>query len=452
MGKAATFQQSAYPTDNGTAYPTNIDTDIQVVANLAAQFAPHQVPPSPGVPQLSQVAGGTIGATTYYVKTTFVTPSGETIPSSEANLAVLPNDVLVVSPPAQSGSAQGCTGWNVYVSTSTGTETKQNGSTPIALGTSWQEPATGLVAGAALPAGLSQMTILVDPGSLFVSGAIVSQAQQQSAVITAPVANPRIDRVVIDGLTGAISVITGVENASPSAPAITQGKLPCCQILLSVGETAIGNSTITDERMMGAVAAKSPTRTVLALGSGTYTTPTGATRINVRMVGGGGGGAGGGPGGTSASNGGNTTFGTLTCNGGGGGGPGAVQNPGAGGTATGGNINLTGADGGGGSSVANTSGAPGGSSPFGGAGGMSVATAAGDSAKANTGSGGGGGGNAGGASGGGGGAGGYLEKLIVGPNATYAYAIGAGGTHGNAGQANGGDGASGIIIVDEYYD
>lgn len=101
---------------------------------------------------LSQVAGGTIAATTYFVKITYVNANGETLGGTEASLAVSLNNLLVVASPPQSGAGSlAATGYNVYVSTTTGTETKQNGSTPIPIGVSWTEPTTGLVAGAALP-------------------------------------------------------------------------------------------------------------------------------------------------------------------------------------------------------------------------------------------------------------------------------------------------------------
>lgn len=102
---------------------------------------------APGAPVLASAVSGALGATTYFVKTTYVNAFGETLASVEASLAVAANSVLVVdSPPALAGA----TGYNVYVSTATGTETKQN-TTAIAIGTNWQEPNTGLIAGAALP-------------------------------------------------------------------------------------------------------------------------------------------------------------------------------------------------------------------------------------------------------------------------------------------------------------
>ncbi len=93
------------------------------------------------------------------------------------------------------------------------------------------------------------MTVRLDSGRIIAaSGTLTSVAAQNTATIVAPVTNPRIDRVVIDASTGAVSVITGAEGASPSAPSITAGKLPVAQIALTTSTTAITNSMITDER------------------------------------------------------------------------------------------------------------------------------------------------------------------------------------------------------------
>lgn len=92
------------------------------------------------------------------------------------------------------------------------------------------------------------MTVVVDAGSLLTGTTLTEKSQQTTATITAPVSNPRIDRVVIDSTTGVVSVIAGAEAASPSAPAITAGKLPVAQVLLQTGSTTITNSMITDER------------------------------------------------------------------------------------------------------------------------------------------------------------------------------------------------------------
>lgn len=103
---------------------------------------------APGQPVLSAVAGGTLPATTYYVRATYVTPSGETAASLEAALAVAANNLLTVSAPGidQVGIA---TGWNVYVGTTPSQETLQ--ASNLGLNVVWSMPSSGLVAGAPLP-------------------------------------------------------------------------------------------------------------------------------------------------------------------------------------------------------------------------------------------------------------------------------------------------------------
>ena len=206
---------------------------------------------------------------------------------------------------------------------------------------------------------------------------------------------------------------------------------------------------------------KAPTRQVFTSGSGTYTTPTGATRVYVRMIGAGGGGGGSGSGSqTSGGAGGDTTFSTLTAAGGSGGFASTLGSTvgATGGAGTNGDVNITGASGGAAAASASTvPGASGGGTPFGGAGPGGVPGAAGGAGITNSGGGGGGGGGNSGltvAAAGGGGAGGYVEKLITSPSATYSYAVGAAGTAGSSGTngAAGGAGGSGLIIVDEFYD
>ena len=93
------------------------------------------------------------------------------------------------------------------------------------------------------------MTMVVDAGRMLSGGVLVVQAQQTTAAIVAPVTDPRIDRVVIDENTGAVSVVAGVEAASPVASALPVGVMPCCQVALAVGMSVITNDLITDERV-----------------------------------------------------------------------------------------------------------------------------------------------------------------------------------------------------------
>lgn len=96
------------------------------------------------------------------------------------------------------------------------------------------------------------MTVRLDAGFLFNAGTLTEVAAQNTGAITAPTVNPRIDRVVVDAATGAVSVVTGIEAGSPVAPAIPAGKLPICRVALATSTTSITNSLITDERSFSA--------------------------------------------------------------------------------------------------------------------------------------------------------------------------------------------------------
>ena len=136
--------------------------------SLSGQVRPdyiHQAPgnlwfnvPVPGAsgplaaPTLTSTSGGSLAATSYYAKVTYVFANGtESAGSPEATLAVNANyELNVASPPA----APGVTGYNVYAgntaSGGSGSETKQN-TTAVAIGTAWVEPSTGLITTGAAP-------------------------------------------------------------------------------------------------------------------------------------------------------------------------------------------------------------------------------------------------------------------------------------------------------------
>jgi hypothetical protein len=208
------------------------------------------------------------------------------------------------------------------------------------------------------------------------------------------------------------------------------------------------------------ITGSTPQVTVLTSGSGTYTVPTNARFLLVKMAGAGGGGGGsgaGGGGGGAGGTGGTTTFGSslLTCTGGTGGVWGGAGTAGGdGGTATIGSgasgVAVTGNAGNqypGGYNSTNvyTAGSLGGTSPLGrsGYGGSS------------NGAGGQGGGSSGTAIvvGTGGGAGGYIEAYVSPLSATYAYSIGTGGTAGTAGTSGFVviAGGNGIIFITAFF-
>lgn len=125
----------------------------------------------PAAPTLSEVLSGALAGTTYYTKTTYLNPLGETLPSDEASLAVDVNNVLKVASPAAYADA---THYNVYVSETTGTETLQNVA-PILLGTDWQEPDSGLVSGAPLP--VADTTHLLPPAAATLSSVLAGDTK-----------------------------------------------------------------------------------------------------------------------------------------------------------------------------------------------------------------------------------------------------------------------------------
>ena len=95
-----------------------------------------------------------LGAATYYARLSYLNSSSvESQLSPDVYLNVAIDYVLnVASPAAQTDM----THYNVYVGTVTGTETLQNTS-PIAIGTNWVEPSTGLISGATAPLTLGDL-------------------------------------------------------------------------------------------------------------------------------------------------------------------------------------------------------------------------------------------------------------------------------------------------------
>lgn len=250
--------------------------------------------------------------------------------------------------------------------------------------------------------------------------------------------NPVASSAPTSGVVVSSFAATLLDDTTAGAVLTTLGISAFLQTLLDDADAATARTTL------GII---TPQVTVYTSGSGTYTPPTGARALLVRMAGGGAGGrVGGGTVTTEPGAGGDTTFGALTAGG-------AAGAGGAGGAASGGNIlNVPGERGHDSSASVsgshNGAGARGGATPFGGAG-SGFYTANGGNAEANTGSGGGSGYNPSTGTTGGrqsGSAGGYVEHLYTSPAASYSYAVGAGGA-GGTGSSAGGNGADGVIIV-----
>jgi hypothetical protein len=94
---------------------------------------------TPGTPALSQVAGGALGARTYFVRYGYVKNLMVYHIGAEASLAVLANNYLKITSPA---SVTGYDGWIALIGTATNTEWFQAGF-PIAFGTDYTESGGG---------------------------------------------------------------------------------------------------------------------------------------------------------------------------------------------------------------------------------------------------------------------------------------------------------------------
>lgn len=82
------------------------------------------------------------------------------------------------------------------------------------------------------------MTIYVAGFQAYINGALVSFAGGNSPAMSAPSANPRIDRVYLTD-AGALAISTGAEDASPTAPALVDNTVPICLVYHRVGATVI---------------------------------------------------------------------------------------------------------------------------------------------------------------------------------------------------------------------
>lgn len=197
----ATYAQTNFTTQTGTVYKTSIDANNIVAQRVVDNLAVHQQATAnmTVVVEPGHVFDGTT-LTEIGAQTTITTTSG----SKTATVA----------------SATGIA----------------NGMIVASANTVNNDPIT-----------ISGATVTLTTNATATS-TVAATFMQVTGTITAPGGNPRIDRIVADRFTGAISVITGTPAGTPVPPAITSGKAPLAQILLQTSSTSITNSMITDER------------------------------------------------------------------------------------------------------------------------------------------------------------------------------------------------------------
>ncbi|MCZ2075099.1 MAG: hypothetical protein LC130_08875 [Bryobacterales bacterium] len=105
--------------------------------------------PPAGAPELSYVAGPS-GASFYFVRVSWVNRSGEEGLPGELGTLEAPGGTLLAVKAV--GAPANARGWYVYAGTAVDDLSRQN-SSPMGIGETWFEPATGLVAGALPGAG-----------------------------------------------------------------------------------------------------------------------------------------------------------------------------------------------------------------------------------------------------------------------------------------------------------
>lgn len=113
--------------------------------------------PQPESPLCSAVSGGALSARTYYVQTSYVDSlTGESLPSAEVVFHVPANYYLKVQAPqlfvTTNDTNVQYSGWWVYASTASGTETRQPSSgtdlvNPVSISSTWTQPAEIMTSG-----------------------------------------------------------------------------------------------------------------------------------------------------------------------------------------------------------------------------------------------------------------------------------------------------------------
>lgn len=180
--------RSIYSTESGNALARAYDNKnirVMVLAARAAANLQANTVAAPAAPVLSQSAQGALALGNEFYKVTLVTAAGETTASAEATIARSANNVVSVASPSPSDAR--VTAYNVYASTTTGTEVLQN-TYPIPLGYDWTEPTTGLVTGTVSPPATNTATGPTgsNPGnSVSVTGSDTTAATLRTAILNA---------------------------------------------------------------------------------------------------------------------------------------------------------------------------------------------------------------------------------------------------------------------------
>lgn len=82
------------------------------------------------------------------------------------------------------------------------------------------------------------LTLAISPGKCFFKKTLVDYAGGNTANFTAPSSDPRIDLLYLTE-AGVLTILTGTEAASPTAPSIPENTFPICYVYNRVGQTSV---------------------------------------------------------------------------------------------------------------------------------------------------------------------------------------------------------------------
>jgi hypothetical protein len=128
---------------------SNILTTVPEMVGRSKIIFPSVPYPLPAI-NLGSTLGGSLPSTTYFAYATWIiqTQDGtqyESPTGTEQSTTLGANDLLLVSLQSVPQLPYAVIGWNLYISTSTGTETQQAFSLPLTE--TWKEPVSGLISG-----------------------------------------------------------------------------------------------------------------------------------------------------------------------------------------------------------------------------------------------------------------------------------------------------------------
>lgn len=112
--------------------PPGVETCLNATTALCSVNG-SMTPPEPVL--TTSASGGSLDAGTYEVEITYVTSSGESLPSSPATVTTTgTTSTITVESPA---GASGVTGWYPYITPKNGTNLERQGSSPVAIGSNF---------------------------------------------------------------------------------------------------------------------------------------------------------------------------------------------------------------------------------------------------------------------------------------------------------------------------